>query len=76
MAFVLGGVIAGGRVLGTWPGVGAGKLLEDRDLAPTTDLRSVAKGLLRGHLGLDDAVLAQVFPASGTASPIGGLLRA
>ena len=65
-----------GACWATWPGLGAGQLFENRDLAPTTDLRSVAKGMLRGHLGLDDAVLAQVFPASGTASPIGGLLRA
>lgn len=76
VAFVLGGAVAGGRVLATWPGLGAGKLLDDRDLAPTTDLRSVAKGLLRGHLGLGDAALARVFPGSTAASAISGLVRA
>lgn len=64
VAFVLGGAVAGGRVVGDWPGLGAGKLFEDRDLAPTTDLRAVAKGLLGGHLGLDEKALAGVFPDS------------
>ena len=32
VAFVLGGAVAGGRVAGTWPGLGPGQLFEDRDL--------------------------------------------
>ena len=75
VAFVLGGAVAGGRVEATWPGLGSGKLFEDRDLSPTTDLRSVAKGLLAQHFGLSSAVLEQVFPASGSAQPLRGLLR-
>jgi uncharacterized protein (DUF1501 family) len=74
VAFVLGGAVAGGRVGGTWPGLGPGKLYEDRDLAPTTDLRAVAKGLLAGHLGLAPAALAQVFPDSAGVAPAHGLL--
>lgn len=76
VAFVLGGAVAGGRVSGTWPGLGTGKLFENRDLAPTTDLRSVAKGLLVHHLGLGEATMAKVFPASETATVMNGLLRA
>jgi uncharacterized protein (DUF1501 family) len=76
VAFVLGGAVAGGRVGGTWPGLSPGKLFEDRDLAPTTDLRSVAKALLVQHLGLDETKVGIVFPASATAAPMGGLLRA
>jgi uncharacterized protein (DUF1501 family) len=76
VAFIAGGAVAGGRVLGTWPGLGAGKLYVNRDLAPTTDLRSVAKGLLAGHLGLDAGGLAGVFPDSSAAAPMAGLLRA
>ena len=53
----------------------AGRLLEDRDLAPTTDLRSVAKGVLSQHLGLGGPALASVFPASETAQARGGLIR-
>ena len=52
-----------------WPGLGAGKLLEDRDLQPTRDLRSVAKGMLAQHLGLGATALADVFPVSETAQP-------
>ena len=63
-------------MLADWPGLGAGRLLEDRDLMPTTDLRSLAKGLLAQHLGLDGTALAKVFPNSETAQATHGLLRA
>ena len=68
VAFVLGGAVAGGRIVADWPGLGAGKLLEDRDLQPTKDL-------LAQHLGLDAPALAKVFPGSETAQPVGGLVR-
>lgn len=76
IAFVLGGAVAGGRVAGHWPGLGGGQLFENRDLAPTTDVRSVAKGLLTAHLGLPEAALGSVFPGSSSASPMRGLVRA
>ena len=76
VAFLAGGAVAGGKVLGTWPGLGAGRLFENRDLAPTTDLRSVAKGMLAAHFGLDAGRLGGVFPDSGAATPMSGLLRA
>lgn len=76
VAFLVGGAVSGGRVLADWPGLGAGKLLDDRDLMPTTDLRSLAKGLLAQHLRLDGAALAKVFPNSETAQATSGLLRA
>ena len=52
VAFVLGGAVAGGQVKATWPGLGSGQLFENRDLAPTADLRAVAKGILVAHLRL------------------------
>ena len=55
VAFVLGGNVAGGRVRGDWPGLATGQLFEGRDLAPTTDLRSITKGVLAQHLGLSAA---------------------
>jgi uncharacterized protein (DUF1501 family) len=76
VAFVLGRPVAGGRVLGNWPGLGRDNLLENRDLMPTTDLRSVAKGLLAGHLGLRGAALDRVFPDSDSAAVLRGMLRA
>ena len=75
VAFVLGGAVAGGRVQAAWPGLGPGKLFEDRDLGPTTDIRSVAKGLLMRHFDLAGAALEQVFPASAAAQPLHGLIR-
>jgi uncharacterized protein (DUF1501 family) len=76
VAFVLGGAITGGRVKTTWPGLGTGQLFENRDLAPTTDLRAVAKGMLASHLGLDAGALGRVFPGSNGVGAMGGLIRA
>ncbi|MBR0660732.1 DUF1501 domain-containing protein [Neoroseomonas oryzicola] len=76
VAFVLGGAVAGGKVGGDWPGLAQGRLFENRDLAPTTDLRSLAKGLLRDHLGLPAQAVARAFPGSEAAAPTGGLVRA
>jgi uncharacterized protein (DUF1501 family) len=75
VAFVLGGAVAGGKVWATWPGLAAGQLFENRDLAPTTDLRAVAKGMLAAHLKLDAAALGRVFPGSDGVAPMGGLIR-
>jgi uncharacterized protein (DUF1501 family) len=75
VAFVLGGAVAGGKVHADWPGLGSGRLFEDRDLMPTADVRAIAKGLLAGHLGLGGAALAQAFPGSFDVAPMTGLLR-
>ena len=75
-AFVLGGGVAGGRVAGDWPGLSQARLFENRDLQPTADVRSVAKGVLAQHLGLDAAALETVFPGGSPAPPMRGLLRA
>jgi uncharacterized protein (DUF1501 family) len=75
VAFVVGGAIAGGRVKTAWPGLAAGQLFENRDLAPTTDLRAVAKGMLATHLGLDAGSLGRVFPGSDGVGAMAGLIR-
>jgi uncharacterized protein (DUF1501 family) len=75
VAFVAGGAVAGGRVVANWPGLGSGQLFENRDLAPTTDLRSVAQGILAGHLGLNNAALTTVFPGGEPTQPLRGLVR-
>jgi uncharacterized protein (DUF1501 family) len=74
-AFLLGGDVAGGRVLATWPGLGASQLFQARDLAPTADVRSLAKGALAAQFGLGNAALGRIFPGSGDAAPLNGLLR-
>jgi uncharacterized protein (DUF1501 family) len=74
-AFLLGGAVAGGRVLADWPGLARGQLFENRDLQPTADLRGLAKALLAGHLRLPPAALAASFPDSAAVAPMAGLLR-
>lgn len=76
-AFLIGGAVAGGRVLADWPGLSEGALYQRRDLAPTTDLRAVLKGVLGDHLALTHAALTRdVFPGAESARPIQGLIRA
>jgi uncharacterized protein (DUF1501 family) len=76
-AFLLGGAVAGGRVIADWPGLGRSELHENRDLKPTRDLRTVMKGVLRDHLGVSAAALdSKIFPDSGMAKPLDGLIRA
>jgi uncharacterized protein (DUF1501 family) len=75
IALLAGGAVKGGRVIADWPGLKPANLYEGRDLKPTTDLRSVIKGVLQGQFGLSDQVLAQtVFPDSTSARPMKGLV--
>jgi len=75
-AFLLGGAVAGGRVIADWPGLTRADLHESRDLRPTRDLRAVMKGVLRDHLGVAAADLdALVFPESAGLRPLEGLVR-
>ena len=75
-AFLLGGAVAGGRVLADWPGLSRANLLDGRDLKPTRDLRTVMKGLLRDHLRVPEGALDNaVFPGSSNAPPMDYLIR-
>ena len=74
--FLLGGAVAGGRVIADWPGLTARALYQGRDLAPTLDVRSVLKGVLAEHLAVPARALEQqVFPESSAASALRGLIR-
>jgi uncharacterized protein (DUF1501 family) len=76
-AFLLGGAVRGGRVLADWPGLAPKALLDNRDLRPTLDLRSVFKAVLDEHMHVDAARIAKrVFPDSSGARPLEGLIRA
>ena len=76
-AFLLGGAVAGGRVIADWPGLARSALHESRDLRPTRDLRTVMKGVLGDHLGVSAAALdAKVFPGSAAVRPLEGLMKA
>ena len=74
-AFLLGGTVQGGRMLGDWPGLAKSSLYEDRDLFPANDLRALFKGVLRDHLGVARSDLDTfVFPESKDIAPIKGLV--
>jgi uncharacterized protein (DUF1501 family) len=66
---ILGGGVRGGQVLGKWPGLAPEQRFEGRDLAVTTDFRSVFGELLTGHLGPTD--MSQVFPGFTPAGKVG-----
>ncbi|MDQ6683885.1 MAG: DUF1501 domain-containing protein [Pseudomonadota bacterium] len=71
MAFVLGGAVQGGRIVGAWPGLGRASRFEGRDLRTTTDLRSVLKGVLADHLRVATRTLDNdVFPSSAQIRPL------
>src|SRR5580704_17396122 len=75
IALLAGGALKGGRVVADWPGVKEASLYEARDLRPTTDLRAVLKGVLRDHVRVPERALdTSVFPDSGAAKPMAGLL--
>jgi uncharacterized protein (DUF1501 family) len=58
--FVMGGDVKGGRVYTKWPGLNEDQLNQGRDLAVTTDYRSVLGEIISKHLG--DRTLTSVFP--------------
>jgi uncharacterized protein (DUF1501 family) len=58
--FVMGGDVKGGKVYTRWPGMNEETLYQGRDLAVTTDYRSILGEILAKHLGGRE--LAAVFP--------------
>jgi uncharacterized protein (DUF1501 family) len=58
--FVVGGPVKGGRVYGQWPGLAPEQLYEGRDLALTTDFRTVFSEILATHMGAKD--VSKIFP--------------
>ena len=75
-AMLLGGAVNGGRVIADWPGLAKENLYQGRDLMPTTDLRSLWKGILAEHYKIPEAFLdTKVFPDSSVAKPLRDLVR-
>ena len=68
--FVIGGNVKGGKVHGKWPGLEQEQLYEGRDLALTTDFRSVFAEVVSDHLGA--RTLDRIFP-NFAAKPSGFL---
>ena len=69
VAMLLGGAVAGGKVVADWPGLSAAALYEGRDLKPTTALDSLIAGALAQHYGLQPGrTMAALFPESRGAA--------
>ena len=64
--FIAGGAVAGGRVLGQWPGLDRPNLFENRDLMPTSDNRQWIRAILSQHWKLNPTQLEYVFPTVST----------
>jgi uncharacterized protein (DUF1501 family) len=69
MMLAMGRSINGGKVYGQWPGLSADTLLDHRDLAITTDFRSVLGELVSKHLMNPD--MEKVFPNFTDFRPLG-----
>ena len=65
LAMLLGGAVAGGKVIADWPGLGPNALYEGRDLKPTTGLDSLVAAAVVQHFGLEPSlVMKTLFPES------------
>jgi uncharacterized protein (DUF1501 family) len=69
--FVIGGSVHGHRVHGRWPGLAREQLYEGRDLALTTDFRTVFSEIVVRHLGAPDA--GTIFPEFAGPAALGVL---
>ncbi|MBB4519140.1 DUF1501 domain-containing protein [Paraburkholderia fungorum] len=77
VAMVLGGSVAGGRVLADWPGLKPSDLYEARDLKPTMSLDALIAGAASESLGLDPQRTANtLFGQIAGMRPTTGLVRA
>ena len=74
-ALLLGGALRPGGIVGDWPTLADAQLFEGRDTRPTLDMRSLFKGVLQDHLGVDRRSLdTVVFPDSASDAPVAGLV--
>jgi len=69
MFVIGGGNVRGGKVYGRWPGLAREQRYDGRDLAVTTDFRSVFDEVVRGHLEVADT--RTIFPGFTGAQRLG-----
>jgi uncharacterized protein (DUF1501 family) len=69
MMIIGGQNVRGGKVYGRWPGLAREQRYEGRDLAVTTDFRSVFSEVVRGHLGVTNT--SAIFPGFPNAQRLG-----
>ncbi|QGZ65544.1 DUF1501 domain-containing protein [Paraburkholderia acidisoli] len=77
VAMLMGGAVAGGRVVADWPGLRHADLYEGRDLKPTASLDALIAGAAAESLRLDpERTHAALFAEAGNAKPMTGLVKA
>ena len=69
MMIIGGQHVRGGKVYGRWPGLAREQRYDGRDLAVTTDFRSVFAEVVRGHLGVTDT--RTIFPGFTDSQTLG-----
>ncbi|WP_035999520.1 DUF1501 domain-containing protein [Paraburkholderia caribensis] len=76
VAMVIGGAVAGGRVIADWPGLRQSDLYQARDLKPTASLDALISGVASDSLGLDPHRTSRtLFAQAGSTQPMTGLIR-
>lgn len=76
-AMLLGGAVAGGRILADWPGLARAQLHEGRDLRPTMALDALIAGALAQHYGLEpNRAMNLLFPERREGAVSERLVRA
>jgi uncharacterized protein (DUF1501 family) len=77
VAMVIGGAVAGGRIVADWPGLRQSDLYEARDLKPTASLDALIAGVASESLGLDPHRTSRLlFAQERSAQRMTGLIRA
>ena len=62
VAWMFGGGVSGGKVYSRWPGLNPQQLWEGRDLAVTTDFRSIIGTVAANHFGLAEDTVGRIIP--------------
>jgi uncharacterized protein (DUF1501 family) len=68
--WAIGEAVNGKQIYGKWPGLSPSQRYEGRDLAVTTDFRSVIATVLVNHLHLHQSQVSQVLPGYPTVKPL------
>jgi uncharacterized protein (DUF1501 family) len=71
---VMGGPVAGGKVIGPWPGLAGHRLAGGRDIAAATDWREAVAAIAVAHLGLPEKRIPDIFPGLAPGQMLGGLV--
>jgi uncharacterized protein (DUF1501 family) len=69
MMIIGGHNVRGGKVYGRWPGLAREQRYDQRDLAVTTDFRSVFNEVVQGHMGVENT--STIFPGFTRPQTVG-----